>query len=145
MNKDEGQKIEVGKFTFEIPNGWGSEIDQGIFIIFDDKNGEGAIQISHFKTPSDSNINIFDEFYDFISETIVIVKNQYEYYDKIKQINNDQLSIELNLNDRFFIFSMFYYEHSILFVTYNCESQSSSKEKNIVEKFLKDITVSKES
>jgi hypothetical protein len=133
------QNIEIGKFTFKIPNGWSYQIDDGIFTIFDDKNGVGAIQISHFETPTERDIDVFDEFYDFISETILITKNEYDFYNKIEEIKPDCLVIKLNLKDRFYIFCMFYYDYSVLFITYNCEIGLSGREETTLKKFLENI------
>jgi len=102
---------------------------------------EGAIHISNFDIPEDVEFNLFDEFYDFISENINLPKDNYSFYNKIKKVKEGLLSIELDIEERLFVFGMYYYAHSVLFITYNYESKFRDKEKNVIDNFISSFRI----
>jgi hypothetical protein len=135
------EEISTGNFICQIPKSWDYSFSDSILCVYDEDDGVGAIQISNYNLPDGYSFDLFDEFYDFLSKNISINKNDSSFYSKIINVKPDYLMIEADTTDRSFIFAMYYYCNSVLFVTYNCEKQDKSKEKEIVLSFINSVAV----
>ena len=132
-------QIEVGKFNFTLPEAWEYTFDNGVINIFNEALGVGVIQISHFEISEGTPFILFDEFYDFISDLENIKKDSFHFYNRIKKIREDFLTLEILKESNFFIYGMIYNSPSLIFITYNCNNIDRNKETDKVYKFFNDI------
>lgn len=136
-------QIDIGNFSLTIPKDWESDIDEEVLSISKSTNGVGAIQISSYSLDLDSDFNLFGEFHELVTDTLMI-RLEKNWAKEIKQIRDNFLIFETSdtTENKFFLIGFCEHKRSILFLTYNCILDDKNLEYNDVLSFFSSVTFS---
>ncbi len=99
------------------------------------KNGVGVIQISIFQIPSDYDLNLFDELYDFSRGYIPSISQ----YRSVMNLTLGLLLDNIQDKKRTWLFAILNKERIVLLITYNSLTSDFRKEHAEVIKILNSL------
>lgn len=117
---------------FEYPDEWSLEKDENVLSLYDPIDGVGAIQFSMYKVPNDKNLGLKQELDEYLTD------NGYVNFE-IKK-GNSFVYTHVSQENKYWQYWMFIKDDYLIFVSYNCQIDDSSKEieeiNNIVDSAL---------
>ena len=132
--------LTFNAFCLTIPSDWKYESnEENITSIYDAKGGFGAITVTHYNIPKVYNFNLFDELFDFASEYIIIDKDKFKAFQNTTEVKNGIIIDKIMIQNREWLFAIFFYKQQCLLITYNSTVSDYLKEAPIINKIISSI------
>ncbi len=123
-------------YELTLPNEYLLKENKGITIIYNEVNGNGAINITSYHIPTTYNFDISDELRDFANSIDKTFDTQ-----NLKVTINEYAWSEFISENTFWKIWAFFKNHHAVFMSYNCDKKDKTQEISTINKIAESLEI----